>query len=84
MIEEDQIVGDIVTVHDLFTTFAALGNGLKRIPTDRVIDGIDQRSLLLNGDGYSRRDYYHVYTGDILAASIKQQFKRVGWAQNPD
>jgi len=76
-IGEDQIVGDIVTVHDLFTTFISLGQGLKKIPTDRVIDGIDQTALLLNGDGHSRRDYYHVYTGNFLAASIKQQFKRV-------
>ena len=75
-IAPNQKVGDIVAVHDLFTTFAAIGKGTRYIPTDRVIDGIDQRSLLLNGDGHSRRDYYHVYTGDVLAASIKQQFKR--------
>ena len=72
----DQVVGDMVSVHDLFTTFAALGQAEKYIPDDRVIDGIDQSSLLLKGDGYSRRDYYHVYTGKTLAASIKQQYKR--------
>jgi arylsulfatase A-like enzyme len=82
-IGEDQIVGDIVTVHDLFTTFIRLGQGLKKIPTDRVIDGIDQTALLLNGDGHSRRDYYHVYTGNLLAASIKQQFKRVWVGAKP-
>lgn len=76
-IAEDQTVGDIVTVHDLFTTFIRLAQGMQKIPTDRVIDGIDQTALLLSGDGYSRRDYYHVYTGDVLAASIKQQIKRV-------
>jgi hypothetical protein len=27
------------------------------IPRDRVVDGINQTSLLLNGDGYGRRDY---------------------------
>ena len=42
-----------------------------------MIDGVDQTPLLLEGDGHSRRDYYHVYTGDKLAASIKQQVKRV-------
>jgi len=76
VIGADQIVGDIVSVHDLFTTFISLAGGLNKIPTDRVIDGIDQTSLLLNGDGYSRRDYLHVYTGDVLAASMKQQVKR--------
>jgi len=26
--------------------------------------------------GYSRRDYVHIYTGDILAAEVKGRFKR--------
>lgn len=60
-----------------------LAGGLDSIPTDRVIDGIDQTALLLNGDGYSRRDYLHIYTGDILAASIKQQFKRTWIGDKP-
>ena len=51
--------------------------------SDRVIDGIDQSALLLQGDGHSRRDYLHVYTGDILAASIKQQFKRTWIGDRP-
>lgn len=71
-----QVIGDMVSVHDLFTTFASLGGALDKIPTDRVIDGIDQTALLLKGDGFSRRDYLHVYTGNILAASMKQQIKR--------
>jgi arylsulfatase len=48
-----------------------------------VIDGVDQSALLLMGDGHSRRDYYHVYTGPELAASIKQQFKRVWVGDRP-
>jgi arylsulfatase len=83
VIEPGQVVGDIITVHDLFTTFISLAGGLGEVPTDRVIDGIDQTALLLLGDGHSRRDYYHVYTGDILAASIKQQFKRVWVGDRP-
>ncbi|MEH6550536.1 MAG: sulfatase-like hydrolase/transferase [Pseudomonadales bacterium] len=83
VIAADQIVGDIVSVHDLFTTFISLAGGLNKIPTDRVIDGIDQSSLLLNGDGYSRRDYLHIYTGDILAASMKQQIKRKWVGERP-
>jgi arylsulfatase len=82
-IKANQTVGDIITVHDLFTTFASLGESLEHVPTDRVIDGIDQRALLLNGDGHSRRDYYHIYTGDILAASIKQQIKRTWVGDKP-
>ena len=83
VIGEGQVVGDIVSVHDLFTTFISLADGLDKIPTDRVIDGIDQTALLLNGDGHSRRDYLHIYTGDILGASIKQQFKRTWVGDRP-
>jgi arylsulfatase A-like enzyme len=75
-IAPDQVVGDMISVHDLFTTFISLAGGLNKVPTDRVIDGVDQTALLLNGDGHSRRDFLHIYTGDVLAASIKQQFKR--------
>ncbi|MAG34374.1 MAG: sulfatase [Deltaproteobacteria bacterium] len=76
VIEEGQVVNDMITVHDLFTTFARLGGGLRYVPRDRVIDGVDQTALLLFGEGSSRRDYYHIYTGDRLAASMKQQLKR--------
>ncbi|MDH3999600.1 MAG: sulfatase-like hydrolase/transferase, partial [Desulfuromonadales bacterium] len=45
VIEPGQIVGDIIHVSDLFTTFARLGGAMEHIPTDRVIDGVDQTSL---------------------------------------
>jgi arylsulfatase len=76
VIAPNQIVGDIIHVTDLFTTFATLAGATDKIPTDRIIDGIDQTSLFLNGDTYSRRDYVHIYTGDILAAQVKGRFKR--------
>lgn len=77
VIEPGTTVGDIVAVHDLFTTFARLGGGMDYIPRDRIIDGIDQTAVFLYGDAQSRRDYYHVYTGPYHAATIKQQYKRV-------
>lgn len=76
MIEPGQTVGDIIHETDLFTTFARLGGAMDKVPTDRVIDGIDQTSLLLNGDAFSRRDYVHIYTGSVYAASVKGRYKR--------
>ncbi len=76
VIEPGQIVGDMLHVSDLFTTFARLGGAMDHIPTDRVIDGVDQTSLFLNGDGYSRRDYVMIYVGPALAAGVKGRFKR--------
>jgi len=76
VIKPGQIVGDILHVSDLFTTFARLGGAMEQIPTDRVIDGVDQTSLFFNGDGYSRRDYIMIYQGPTLAAGVKGRFKR--------
>ena len=76
VIESEQIVGDMLHVTDLFTTFARLGGATKYIPRDRVIDGVDQTSLFLNGDGHSRRDYVMIYVGPNLAAGVKGRFKR--------
>jgi len=76
VIEPHQVVGDIIHITDLYTTFANLAGVKDKIPTDRIIDGLDQSSLLFNGDTYSRRDYVFIYTGDILAATVKGRFKR--------
>ncbi len=75
-IEPNQVVGDIVHITDLFTTFARLGGAKAHIPTDRIIDGIDQTALLLNGDTHSRRDYVFIYTGHELGATVKGRYKR--------
>ncbi|MBC2712456.1 MAG: sulfatase-like hydrolase/transferase [Desulfosarcina sp.] len=83
MMKEGEVIGDMITIHDLFTTFARLGDGMEYIPTDRIIDGIDQTAVFLGGDGNSRRDYYHVYTGTYHAATIKQQYKRVWLGGRP-
>jgi arylsulfatase len=83
VIKEGEVVGDMITIHDLFTTFARLGDGMEFIPTDRIIDGIDQTAVFMAGDGNSRRDYYHVYTGPSHAATIKQQYKRVWLGARP-
>lgn len=67
--------GDIIHVSDLFTTFARIGGGSDFIPRDRVIDGVDQTALFMEGEGNSRRDYVYVYEGPILRSVVKQEFK---------
>lgn len=71
-----QISGDIIHITDLFTTFAHLGKAKENIPTDRIIDGIDQTALLLNGDTKGRRDYVFIYAGPNLGATVKGNYKR--------
>lgn len=83
VIEEGQLVGDIVHVTDLFTTFANLAGATENIPTDRIIDGIDQTALLLNGDTNGRRDYVHIYQGHTLAATVKGRYKQHWISSDP-
>jgi arylsulfatase len=83
VIEEGQIVGDIIHETDLFTTFANLAGAKQYIPTDRIIDGLDQTAVFLEGDTHSRRDYVFVYTGNQLAATVKGRFKRRWEGEKP-
>lgn len=76
MIEPGSLPGDMIHITDLFTTFASLAGALDNVPTDRVIDGLDQTALLLNGDTHGRRDYTFTYAGPRLGAIVKGDYKR--------
>ena len=75
VIEAGSYAGDIMHVSDLFTTFARLGEATRHIPTDRVIDGIDQTALLLKGENHGRRDYVYIYENETLRSIVKGEFK---------
>jgi arylsulfatase len=75
-IKPGQTAGDIIDVTDLYTTFARIGGATQYLPTDRIIDGLDQTALLMNGDTHGRRDYEFIYQGSTLAATIWKQYKR--------
>jgi len=83
IIEAGQVVGDMLHEVDLYTTFARIAGAKDGIPTDRIVDGLDQTALLVNGDTHGRRDYNFVYTGDILAATTKGRFKRIWIGDHP-
>jgi len=83
VIEQGQLVGDIIHVTDLYTTFARLGEATQFIPTDRVVDGVDQTALFLNGDTHGRRDYVHIYQGHTLAATVKGRYKQHWISSDP-
>jgi len=75
VIEAGSAAGDIIHVADLYTTFARIAQGTRHIPTDRVVDGVDQTALLIEGEGNSRRDYVYVYEGPVLRSVVKQDLK---------
>jgi arylsulfatase len=75
MIEENSIVGDMIHVSDLFTTFVRIAGAIKYVPTDRLIDGVDQTALMLIGEEHSRRDHLFIYQGPVPRALVKEQYK---------
>jgi arylsulfatase A-like enzyme len=75
MIEEDAIVSDIVQVSDLYTTLARVAGADKYIPRDRLVDGVDQSALWLLGETHGRRDTVFIYSGNKLAAVVKENLK---------
>ncbi len=74
-VEAGARVGDMVHVSDLYSTLARVAEATDGIPTDRIIDGLDQSSLLLLGDTHGRRDYLHIYDGPNLKAVVKNKYK---------
>ena len=74
-IEAGSYVQDIFHVSDLFTTLARVAGATDQIPTDRVIDGVDQTGLLLLGETHGRRDYIFIYDGPSLKAVVKNKYK---------
>jgi len=85
MIEQDSVVADIVHVTDLYTSLARLADVADGIPTDRLVDGVDQSALMLEGETHGRRDTVFLYSGNKLEAVVKEQFKLnvPGAGENP-
>jgi len=75
VIEPGTYAEDIIHVSDLFTTFARLADAMDQVPTDRIIDGVDQSGVLLLGETKGRRDYVHIYEGPALKSVVKNKYK---------
>ena len=75
MIGKHAIVNDIVHITDLFTSIAHIAGATDKVPTDRLIDGVDQTALMLEGETHGRRDYVFLYSINTLKAVVKEQYK---------
>jgi arylsulfatase A len=58
----DAVMGEI----DLLPTFVSLASG--KVPTDRIIDGVDSSKLLLGKSDVSAREAHFYYMGNSLQA----------------
>ncbi|MEZ5546734.1 MAG: sulfatase-like hydrolase/transferase [Pseudomonadales bacterium] len=70
---------DLVHVTDWYTTIAQIAGATKLMPGKRIIDGVDQTSLLLNGEGYSRRDYVFHYEYQFFNKESGSRLAAVRW-----
>ena len=75
VIEPGSSAMDIMHISDLYTTFARLANATQYIPTDRVIDGVDQSGILFLGETHGRRDYIFNYEEYSLKSVVKNKYK---------
>ena len=75
IIEANQRSGDLLHVTDMYTTAARIGGAMDAIPTDRVIDGLEQSSYLMSSTA-SRREYMFHYSGKNVGAIRLGQYKR--------
>jgi len=55
------VSNEIVHEMDLFTTFAKIAGG--KVPTDRIVDGVDQSAFLMGKQKKSKREAIVVYVG---------------------
>jgi arylsulfatase len=74
-IKADTYAGDMIHVSDLFTSLSRIAGGLEHLPTDRVVDGVDQTAMMLLGEGKGRRDHLFIYQSNKMAALVKEQYK---------
>ena len=74
-IKADTYAGDMIHVADLFTSLSRIAGGTEHIPTDRIIDGVDQTSMMLLGETKGRRDHVFIYQSNKMSALVKEQYK---------
>ena len=67
------VSNEIVHQIDLFTTFAKIVGG--KVPTDRIIDGVDQTDFLLGKQERSNRDGFPIYVGNTLFGAKWRNYK---------
>jgi arylsulfatase len=70
---------DVVHITDMFTTLLRWTGA--EVPTDRVIDGIDQREFLEGKSDHSARDGFPYWMGDTLYGVKWRNFKMVMYLQ---
>jgi arylsulfatase len=77
-----RVSNEIVHQVDTFTTFAAIAGA--KVPTDRAIDGVDQRDFLFGKTDQSKRDGFPVFVAERLEAVKWKNWKVVFYDEQRD
>jgi arylsulfatase len=67
-IPADRVSNEMVHITDLYTTLALWGGA--ELPTDRAIDGIDQRDFLLGKQEKSAREWFPIFKASTGAPEL--------------
>jgi arylsulfatase len=77
-----RVSNEIVHITDLFTTLASVAGA--KIPTDRLIDGVDQTDFLTGKQEKSNRDSFPVYVfGQLYAVKWQDWKMHYVWRPTP-
>jgi arylsulfatase len=66
---------EIMHVVDWFPTLMNLIGHEEAIPTDRVLDGVDQSAFLTGEQEHSNRDYFHMFFDQLHVGMKYKNFK---------
>ncbi len=75
MVPAGRVNDAIVSTLDVMPTFAALAGATKAVPTDRIVDGVNQRDLWLGKSEEGARDGFLYYDGNELQAVRRGPWK---------
>lgn len=75
VIEPGRVSNGMFDLTDLFVTSLKLAGALDKLPSDNYIDGIDQSSFLLAGDGQTKRHVTFCWSAYEFSAMRFAEFK---------
>ena len=78
-IEPGSVTNEIVHITDLLPTFSTVAG--YEVPTDRMIDGVDQMPLFTGQTNTSAREGFPAYNGDNMQSYKWRNFKIHYWDQ---
>lgn len=79
-IHESAVSDEIVHITDIMPTLASVAR--YEVPSDRMIDGVDQMDFFLGNTETSAREGFSAYNGDMMQSYKWRNFKIHFWQQD--